>query len=132
MSFLTNISPKADIAEGWKVIGVKDGKYFSVCMGFEYSFSIPIVNIQKKLAGYFFDNVLTNKDLFIPKMLGRTGVFLNKEDAERLVKKINMVGRIDKNFIIAIKRAVVSNACLFGEHGKDEGIVAGKNIRFLD
>ena len=122
--------------KGYKVVAEgKDGKNYSVAMGFCYDDfdQIPGISKQKRISNFFNNNILSSRGYgFSQKMVGRTAVFVNAHDAADLVRRINEESRyIKPEFCkkrIKVKQATVSRAMMSGEYENRE-VVAGRKIK---
>lgn len=140
-----NLVPIIDEKEvqGFKVIAIKEREegYFSVAMGFKYPAKgiVPVPDIQVPLSPSIHPWILDSDDhpkmansLFIPDMVGRTAVFLNKVDAEEFKEDIRYTywskGPREKISFLVVE-ALVSSSLMKGDY-EGGGVVAGKFITF--
>jgi len=81
---------KHDKIKGWKVVAEKDGKYYSLAMGFRYQSGkpVPVVKRQRVLCVSFDPNMLEHEGAYREQMLGRTAIFFSKTGAEVLAFNI--------------------------------------------
>ena len=122
--------------KGYKVVAEgKDGKNYSVAMGFCYDDfdQIPGISKQKRISNFFHKHILSNRGYgFSQEMVGRTAVFVNARDAVNLVRGINEESQyIKPEFCkkrIKVKQAIVSKALMSGKYGEAE-VVAGRKIK---
>lgn len=116
---------------GWKIVAIKDREYYSVAMGFKYEEDedIPIVLEQRGLSDHFNCNILNIYAHmgFRKEMIGRTSIFQNYEDAEKLFHNILRLGERIK---LSIVQASVSKDVLGGTY-KDLRVFAGRRIKFI-
>jgi len=122
--------------KGYKVVAEgKDGKNYSVAMGFCYDDfdQIPGISKQKRISNFFHKHILSSRmSGFSLDMVGRTAVFVYARDAADLVRRINEDSQyIKPEFCkkrIKVKQATVSKAMMSGEYG-DREVVAGRKIK---
>ena len=115
--------------EGWKLVAEKDGKYYSLAMGFCYNDHnlIPVVVVQHRLWKSFSDDILTSS--FDKQMEGRTAVFHTMEDLEYEFphwKNGYMWG-----LSIVAKKVRVSVDLMMGIYGLSP-VIAGRKLEFLE
>lgn len=128
---------KSKSKSGYKVVAIKNGKYYSIAMGFCYNQyeKIPVVAHQASLT-YFTTNILTNSYCYVSAMQGRTTIFKNKGGAIRLYEAImtdmdycgNQVSNIN-SYEITIVEATVTDELWEGTYGTSV-IYAGRRISF--
>lgn len=122
---------------GYKVVAEdKNGKYWSIAMGFCYNDHemIPKVKRQRAIA-YYRNNILdVFSTVFECLMEGRSAVFVEKEDAITEVNKIKFFVKentVAFPFKIKIIRTCVSDSIYKGFYrGLD--ILAGRKLEFLE
>ena len=118
---------------GYKIVAEKDGKNYSVAMGFCYDDyeEIPIVEEQKRIAYWFIDSILSSYVLNKELMRGRTAVFRYKRQAKKIYLEMLISDTIGEEYKLKLKKAKVSIDLMEGDFtGLD--VVAGKKIEFLE
>ena len=123
---------------GWKIVAEKDGKNYSLAMGFcydDYDY-VPIVKKQERLVHHFNDCILdeTGGFGFRKDMVGRTAIYLDETDCYFLLGDIKF-GSVDPDYEIKMKKAKVSVDLMIGTYGAEENgekVVAGRKIEFLE
>ncbi len=120
------------MACGYKVVAKKDGKYYSLAMGFCYNDhkSIPTVTEQKRISTQFTDDILqVNSYAFEANMVGRTAIFGYLRDAIDIYKEACMYSK--ETYSVVIVRARIYDDLMSGEYGLSK-VVGGKRIEFDD
>lgn len=118
--------------KGYKVVAMKDGKYYSLAMGFCYNDHelMPKALIQNRLTAHFNDSILNIYAGwgYREHMVGRTAIFLRYENAHYLAELLKYT-MFDPAYDIAIVEATVS-VDLMGGFYESQRVVAGRRIEF--
>ena len=129
---------KSKSMKGYKIVAEKDGKNYSLAMGFCYEKleRIPKVNVQKRITRFFAPQILESPLTgYVEDMVGRTAIFTRKKDAveffDSFTKYLKSYNYFDFPFKFALKRAVVSEDLMSGSYGISR-VVAGRKIEILE
>ena len=145
MCFLTNKVPKKFI-EGYKIVAEKEGKNYSLAMGFcyeNYPDGMPVLKYgEQNSLSYEYSEFILDEDSntgFSKEMKGRTAIFINKNDAiaeaENHIPSIYFNAHlIDMEYVVKVKKARVSVDLMEGLYGymPIKPVVAGRKIEFLE
>lgn len=117
--------------KGWKIVAEKEGKYYSVAMGFCYDDHeiIPVVRKQRCLAEYFSSIILTS-GAFRPLMEGRSAIFESKERALELLPDDIYLNVVVEGFKMKVVPAIVKDSVYKGTYGFGTIVYAGKVLEF--
>lgn len=117
---------------GYKVVGKRNGKYYSVFTGKPYPTdgrNIPKWKTQKPLTGLFNKYILDERDYgWEDEMVGRTAVFLKLEIAEDLLKECLhcRYGERPQYEIIIVKVELKED--LIAARYQDGNVICGRNM----
>jgi len=121
---------------GYKVVckDINTGNYFSAAMGFQYKCGrVPIPEKQCRI-GYRFNEfiLIDSTQGYREKMIGRTTVFVNQEDATKLAEDINrnLSEKEQKHLETIVIKMTISEGLMEGIYGLEQ-VVAGKRILFM-
>lgn len=133
MCYLTKKAPRAKKEQvGYKIVAVKDGKDYSPATGVEYkegNKKIKVPDIQRKIVLSFFDGLLNDREFgYVENMVGRTAVFLRKNDACRMAESYTTV---IPGYQITVSKAKVSVAMLYGTYQLFD-VCAGRKLELLE
>ena len=137
MCDLTSTS-KLKSKTGYKVVlkNKKDNKFYSIAMGFCYDDfkEIPKIINQKNLSnGYFKYNILTT--YFKDDMVGRTALFVNKNQAIDLFNKLKQYFEEKSKYKLCLVKAKVYKDLLKGTYQSIFticSVIAGRKIKFIE
>jgi hypothetical protein len=140
MCNLLHYLPNAKRVRCFKVVGARDGGFYSLAMGFKYPAAghIPVVTEQKRISEAYCNNILTDFSehhrnrvydllLYSRLMVGRTAGYLNRDDAMRDAH--SHLGRTLPGFDVAVVEIILSESLMYGEYSNCP-VVAGKHMEF--
>jgi len=119
----------------YKIVAVKNGRYYSPAMGCLYPMEgdIPIIEEQDKIVLSFKDGILESQ-CFKKELVGRTSGFASRIDAERvgaLWIHSTLLG-----YTLQVKEIILTKGLMSGVYKYHAfhflTVYAGKHIEFLD
>lgn len=122
---------------GYKIVAkhIKNGKYYSIAMGFRYPKNgpVPIPKKQKRIVISFNEHILDKSahDGFRKNMVGRTAVYVTSGIAKNALHHYKIEQNNTTIFKYIIVKATIYNDLMEGKYGSHI-VVAGKSIKFKE
>ena len=122
---------------GYKVLAVKDGKFYSTFTGQEIKVgAVPLPpEYCKRLSDYWNiylnDDPLRAKSFYNPEFVGYTSVFTDKDNANKLFSKFKRFTSSFKPVVVKIEFKGLTAAGTYDFNDDDVNIIAGKYIKSI-
>jgi len=119
--------------EVWKIVAEKNGKYYSVAIGFKYpkKGKVPIPKEQHRIGELFNTEILIDHNAgYSTEMVGKTTGFVEYAAATYLHYNLSNSG-IKEGYTLAIKNVYLSGEIMVGKYGRSV-VYAGSYTKFLE
>ena len=122
---------------GYKVLAVKDGKFYSTFTGQEIKVgAVPLPPEYCKSLSYYWnrylgDDPLTDKPFYNPEFVGYTSAFTNKDNANKLFSNFKAYSSLCKPVVVKIEFKDLTAAGTYDFNDNDVNIIAGKYIKSI-